>query len=157
MLYEVKTSNWGKDIEIFDHNDKSVLKAYYKKKYWYSSYYYLSFEINGAQLEIKYGDFWLTKYVIKNNDEAIGEITNINGDSKILFKGKKYLIRHNGLIKGRYLLLDQDNEMLISVRVQQKLLKSIFCLDRNTDAFNEDIPYLLLITYYIVRKKYGHH
>ena len=121
MLYEVKTSNWGLDIEIFNHNGKSVLKAYYKTKNWYSSHRYLSSEINGAQLEIKYGNFWLTKYVIKNNDEAIGEITNIYGNPKILFKGKKYLISHNGFIKGRYLLLDQDNETLISVRIQNKL------------------------------------
>ena len=52
MLYEVKTSNWGKDLEIFDHNDRSVLKAYYKTKHWYSSYSYLISEINGEQFEI---------------------------------------------------------------------------------------------------------
>jgi len=155
MLYEVKTSNWGRDIEIFDHNDKSVLKAYYKKKYWYSSYYYLSSEINGDQLEIRVANFWGTKFAIKINNELLGEIFY-----KPMMNSTQYGITLNGnkyTLKNYKTLLNPKNEMLIKVRSKSTFTKSFFYLETNTDVFKKDVPYLLLITYYMFRKSHKHY
>jgi hypothetical protein len=150
MLYEVKTSNWGQDIEIFDHNDKSVLKAYYKKKNWYSPYYYLISEINDEQFEITTPvNFWRTKLVIKINNDQVGDITYKSPFGypyyKIVLNGNEYSLKNYKKI------LNHKNEMLIRVRTKTTFTKSFVYLETNTDVFKEDVPYLLLITLYMFR------
>lgn len=163
MQYEIKRSNWGLDIEIFDHNDKSVLKAYYKSKNWHSSYRYLISEINGEQFEITTPiNFWKTKRLIKINNEPVGEVFYKNMMTSpyrgFLLNGNEYLFKHYyNLLKFNCRLFNHKNEILISTRTKTKLFKPDLYFDTDTDILKEDVPHILLITYHLFRQVYNHY
>ena len=74
-----------------------------------------------------------------------------------MMNSSQYSITLNGnkhTLKNYKTLLNSKNEMLIRVRTKTKFTKSFVYLETNTDTFKEDIPYLLLITYYMFRKAY---
>ena len=95
-----------------------------------------------------------TKQLIKINDEPVGHITykySFYPYYKIVLNGNEYSL------KSPKTLFNHKNEMLIKVRTKTTFTKSFFYLESNTDFFKEDIPYLLLITYYVIRKTHSHH
>ena len=167
MLYEVRSfldgKSWGQAFEIFDHNNKSILKTYYLRTDFFSNKYFLETVIEGFTFQIlPKGFFWVSKYIIYYKNNIIGEIIyidnffHLNPEAyKILLKGKEYLF--NAQKRTEHVLTDQSQQPLFRVNIESNILKpNIFTIERNTEINNESINFLLVITYYLSRKIYGH-